>query len=96
MLKWKYAFLSLSLIEFAIGFSNARANVFFYMGLPLGAILFCLFLIFQLMEKESALYDEQHRAPEPARQPAPATRPPPPISRPKQDTNPASHRTHSR
>jgi hypothetical protein len=96
MLKWKYAFLSLSLIELAIGFSNARPNVFFYLGLPLGAIFFSLFLIFQLMEKESALYDEQQRAPEPARQevaPAPSR---PPISRPKHDTNPASNRAHSR
>jgi hypothetical protein len=87
MLKWKYAFLSLALIEFAFGFSNARPNIFFYLGLPLGAILFSLFLIFQLMEKESALYDEQHRAPEPVRQAAPS-----PISRSKKDTNPASYR----
>jgi len=94
MLKWKYAFLSLSVIEFAIGFSNARPSVFFYLGLPLGAILFCLFLIFQLMEKESALYEQEHRTPEPARQAA--STPPPSISRPKQDTNPASYRTHSR
>lgn len=96
MLKWKYAFLSLSLVEFAIGISNARANVFFYLGLPLGAILFGLFLIFQLMEKESALYDEQRRVPEPARLAARTAPPSPSISRPKQDTNPASCRTHSR
>ena len=92
MLKWKYAILSLALIELAIGFSNARPNVFFYLGLPLGAILFSLFLIFQLMEKESALYDEQHRAVEPARPAAPL---PKPISRPLQDTNPVSGKVRS-
>ena len=96
MLKWKYAYLSLALIEFAVGFSNARANVFFYLGLPLGAIFFCLFLIFQLLEKESALYDQEHRAPEPVRQAARTAPRQPSISRPKQGTNPASYRTHSR
>ena len=94
MPKWKYAVLSLSLIEFAIGFGNARPNVFFYLGLPLGAIFFSLFLIFQLMEKETALYDGQHRAVVP-RRPAKAALPRRPISRPKQVTNPASYRTHS-
>lgn len=62
MLKWKHIFLTLSLIELAIGLSNARQNTFFYLGLPVGAILFGLFLIAQVMEKESALYDEQKRA----------------------------------
>jgi hypothetical protein len=62
MLKWKHIFLTLSLIELAIGLSNARQNTFFYLGLPVGAVLFGLFLIAQVMEKESALYDEQKRA----------------------------------
>jgi hypothetical protein len=69
MLKLKYIFLTLSLIELTIGLSNARQNVFFYLGLPVGAILFGLFLITQVLEKESALYDEQNRAPEPAHMP---------------------------
>ena len=96
MSKWKYAFLSLSLMEFAIGFSNARPNVFFYLGLPLGAILFSLFLIFQLMEKESALYDEQNHAAQVARQPSTPDPRPLPVSRPKENTNPASGATHTR
>jgi len=62
MLKWKYIFLTVSLIAFAIGFSDARPSVWFYMGRPVGAILFGLFLIAQVLEKESALYDEQARA----------------------------------
>ena len=65
-MKPKLIFLILSLVEFAIGFSNARPNVFFYLGLPIGAILFGLFLIAQVLEKESALYDEQNRASESA------------------------------
>jgi hypothetical protein len=62
MLKWKHIFLALSLIELAIGLSDARQNAFFYLGLPVGAALFGLFLIAQILEKESALYDEQNRA----------------------------------
>lgn len=71
MMKPKYIFLTLSLIELAIGFSNARQNAFFYLGLPVGAILFGLFLITQVLEKESALYDEQNRAADLARNPRP-------------------------
>jgi hypothetical protein len=62
MPRWKYIFLTLALVEFAIGFSNLRPTTFFYLGLPLGAIFFGLFLITQMLEKESALLDEQNRA----------------------------------
>ena len=62
MMKAKYILLTCSLIELAIGLSNARQNTFFYLGLPVGALLFGLFLIAQIMEKASALYDEQKRA----------------------------------
>ena len=62
MPKWKYIFLALALVEFAIGFSNLQPTTFFYLGLPLGAIFFGLFMITQLLEKESALLDEQNRA----------------------------------
>ena len=60
--RWKYIFLSLALIEFAIGFSDLRPNTFFYMGRPLGAILLGLYLVAQLLERESALLDQQNRA----------------------------------
>lgn len=72
-MKLKYVFLTLSLIETAIGLSDARQNIFFYLGLPIGAILLGLFLIAQVLEKESALYDEQNRALElaPERNPGP-------------------------
>jgi hypothetical protein len=59
---WKYIFLALALVEFAIGFSDLRPTTFFYLGRPLGAILFGLFLIAQMLERESALLDEQNRA----------------------------------
>ncbi len=95
MLKWKYGFVGLSLLAFAIGFSHARSNVFFDLGFPLGAILFILFLVTQLLEKESALYDEQNRAAVLA-PPASATAPRPrPISRLKEKTNPAFTTAHS-
>ena len=76
MLQKKNILLTLALIELAIGFSNLRHTTFFYLGLPLGAILFGLFMITQLLEKESALLDEQNRAaaqarPEPNRTPVP-------------------------
>jgi len=69
MLKWKHIFLALSLIALAVGFSDARPAIIFDLGRPLGAILFGLFLIAQVLEQESALYDEQMRAPELTRKP---------------------------
>jgi len=51
--------LSLSLISFAFGFTDILWGV----GKPVGAILFGLFLIFKVLEKEAALFDkdeEQH------------------------------------
>ena len=62
MPRLKNIFLTLALVEFAIGFSNLRPTTFFYLGPPLGAIFFGLFMITQLLEKESALLDEQNRA----------------------------------
>jgi hypothetical protein len=65
MPRLKYIFLTLALVEFAIGFSNLRPTTFFYLGLPLGAIFFGLFMITQILEKESALLEEQNRAASP-------------------------------
>ena len=62
MTRWKHIILALALIELAIGFSGLRPTTFFYMGPPLGAILLGLFLVTQLLEKESVLLDEQNRA----------------------------------
>ena len=62
MSRAKKIFLITSLMAFAIGFSDAQENVFFWMGRPVGAILFGLFMIFTVLEKESALFDEQQRS----------------------------------
>jgi hypothetical protein len=64
MLKGKHILLVLALIALAVGFLDARGNIIFYLGPPVGVALFGLFLIAQVLEKESALYDEQNRAPE--------------------------------
>jgi hypothetical protein len=93
-LGWKYIFLTLALVELVIGFSEVRPATFFFLGRPLGAIFFGLFLIAQMLERESALLDEQNRAAdlaqhEPVWQPRPlknshyevATHPVPAIAR---------------
>jgi len=59
MLKWKYIFLTVSLTGFAAGFSGMQPAILSDMGRPVGAILFGLFLIAQVLEKESALLDKQ-------------------------------------
>jgi hypothetical protein len=62
MPRWKHIFLTLALVEFAMGSSDLRSTPLFFLGPPLGAILFGLFLIAQMLEKEPALLDEQNRA----------------------------------
>jgi hypothetical protein len=54
-------FLVSSAIAFAIGLSDLAENRFFYMGRPVGAILFVLFMIFQFLQKETALYDAEEQ-----------------------------------
>jgi hypothetical protein len=61
-LRWKYVFLVLALTELAIAFGGLRPNMFVNLGLPLGLMLFGLFLITQILEGESALLAEQNRA----------------------------------
>jgi len=48
--------LLISLTALLIGFAT---NVLWGIGLPLGAVLFGLFLIFKLLEKETAKFDEE-------------------------------------
>ena len=78
MIRSKFVFLTLSLVALAIGFCNVGQNVFVYLGLPVGAILFGLFMIFQVLEKESTLFEEQQysaqRLPQPRRPPQPELR----------------------
>ena len=60
-MKLKNVFLTISLVFFAIGLSQGGESIFWYMGLPTGAVFFGLFMIFMLLEKETALLDEQNR-----------------------------------
>jgi len=62
MPRWKHIFLTLALVEFAMGSSDLRSTPLFFLGPPLGAILFGLFLMAQRLEREPALLDEQNRA----------------------------------
>jgi hypothetical protein len=55
-------FLSVAVISFAIGLSEFAENSFFYMGRPVGAISFVLFMIFQFLKNETALYDAEQQA----------------------------------
>ena len=59
IIKTKKIALTLSLIAFAIGFSDAGESTFWYMGRPVGAILFAVYMIFMVLEKESLLLDKQ-------------------------------------
>src|SRR5947208_813846 len=61
-MKPKNIFLAASLAAFAVGFSDGGESTFWYMGRPVGAVLFVLFMIFMFLEKETMLLDEQNRA----------------------------------
>lgn len=62
-MKLKNIFLTIGLIAFAIGFSDMGESVFWYLSRPVGAILFMLFMILNLLEKETALFDQQNSSP---------------------------------
>jgi hypothetical protein len=49
-------------LAFVTGIVNAQNMVGLYVVLPLGAVFLGLFLLFQSLEKESALYDEEQHA----------------------------------
>ncbi len=76
MTKSKYIFLIAAIMALAVGFSNVPGNETIYLGVPVGTVLFGLFLITQVLEKEWALYDEQNRAPVLARQSCPTAQRP--------------------
>jgi len=60
-MKTKNLFLTIALITFAIGFFGTGESILYYMGLPVGAIFFMLYMVFTVLEKESALLDEQQK-----------------------------------
>jgi hypothetical protein len=58
-MKIKNILLVLSLATFAIGFSDLQENLFFWMGRPVGALLFGIYMIFVVLEDATNLYDQQ-------------------------------------
>jgi hypothetical protein len=58
-MKIKNILLALSLATFAIGFSDLQENLFFWMGRPVGALLFGIYMIFIVLEDATNLYDRQ-------------------------------------
>jgi hypothetical protein len=62
--KAKHIFLALSVIAISIG-ASAGGNIYMDVGLPIGVILFGLFLVATVTEKEVALYDAQQAAERP-------------------------------
>lgn len=75
-MKLKNIFLAASVLGFAVGF-NSGDSVYLGAGLPFGAILFGLFMVFSVLEKETALFDKQisiQRANQGSSQPEPFTR----------------------
>ncbi len=64
-MKLKHTILIFSLLALVVGFSDLKPALISNLGVPVGAVLFGLFLIAQVFEKELALYDGQNRAPEP-------------------------------
>ena len=60
-MKVKNIALTISILGFAIGFSELQENVLFWMGRPVGAIAFIVYFIFMVLEKEGAVLDRQMR-----------------------------------
>jgi hypothetical protein len=82
-------FLSVAVLAFAVGSSELGENSFFYLGRPVGAISFVLFMIFQFLKNETALYDQEQQARmaalrEPVKWPWPETSPATSQTRPTQ------------
>jgi hypothetical protein len=48
-------------LAFVTGIVNVQNAVALYVALPAGAIVFGLFMIFKVLEKEALLYDEEQR-----------------------------------
>ncbi len=58
-MKSKYILLTGALVSFAVSALDLGSTVLVDMGRPVGAILFGLYMIAQVLEKESAILDEQ-------------------------------------
>lgn len=59
VMKLKNIILTLSLAAFAVGFSDLRENAIFWLGRPVGALLFGIYMILLVLEGATDLYDKQ-------------------------------------
>jgi len=62
MTKTSKIFLTISIIAFALSFTDAGSNIGWGILRPLSAAAFIVFFITNLLAKEVALYDEEERA----------------------------------
>lgn len=58
-MKVKYIALTVSLLSFALGFSDLQENMFFELMRPVGAIAFIVFFIFAILGREFSILDQQ-------------------------------------
>ena len=66
MPKLKRCFFVGAMISLMAGFTGSSSQMIFNLGPPLGVALIGMFLIFHMLEGESALFDRQNGAPRPA------------------------------
>jgi hypothetical protein len=57
VMKLKHILLALSVLGVVVG--SVTDSIYLDVALPIGSILFGLFMVVTIMEKESALYDQQ-------------------------------------
>jgi hypothetical protein len=67
MVNWRRVFGLLTLAGVAAGFAVGGNGMLLYLALPLGCSCFGMYLIFRMLEGESASYDTEHLHPAHAR-----------------------------
>lgn len=60
-MKIKYIALAIVVLGFGISFNTSLDARFIYLARPLAAVAFIVFMVCTLLEKESAIKDEQER-----------------------------------
>jgi len=65
MSKWPKIFLAMSIVTFGFGLTSVGSSIGYGILKPVGAIFFMVFYLTQLLEKEAARYDEEHRSQRP-------------------------------
>ncbi|MBA4147856.1 MAG: hypothetical protein H0X66_07040 [Verrucomicrobia bacterium] len=62
-MKLRNTLLVISLIGFAVGFSDIQDNMLFWLGRPIGAIFAIVYFLFVFLEKPFAGYDAEQLRP---------------------------------